>query len=1137
MKRRLSTALSFLSALLVSVPLAVESSCSKGCDSALASYYVWQGTNLTFISTVFNTSISRIRDYNSDQISNVNSVRWGIRINIPFECHCIQGSFLGHEFTYQTRTGDTYDEIATQWYSNLTTVSWLQRFNSYPATNIPENSPLNVTVNCSCGDATVSKDYGLFLTYPLREEDSLENIAESSNLTTQLIQSYNPGANFSQGSGLVYIPAKGGDICNCAMAPWHQFSLGSCGAGLSGGVVAGISVGVIVLVVGAALFAYARFYRKKKVEQGIFLSGSHEHSSQAGEAQNALVKSSESYGQAGGGSSLTGITVDKSMEFSYEELANATDNFSMSKIIGKGGFGSVYYAELRGQKVAIKKMDMQASREFLAELRVLSRVHHLNLVRLIGYCVEGSLFLVYEYIENGNLSEHLRGSKEPLSWTSRVQIALDSARGLEYIHEHTVPVYIHRDIKSANILIDTNLHAKVADFGLTRLTEGNTSLPTRLVGTFGYMPPEYAQYGDVSAKVDVYAFGVVLYELISAKEAVVKESGSVSDTKGLVTMFEEVLNQSDSSKDIRELVDPRLGDSYPLDSVRKMAQLAKVCTQENPQLRPTMRSVVVALMTLSSTTEDWDIGTFYDNPALVNLMSGSITMAAKVGPILAATFILLLLSPEVYSASNDGLVRIGLKKRKLDRVNHISVSRMSKEGFLRSPGRNYPNDYLRDSGDADVVSLKNYLDAQYFGEIGIGSPSQKFTVIFDTGSSNLWVPSSKCYFSLSCYIHSKYKSSASSTYAKNGKSAAIHYGTGAISGFFSQDNVRVGDLVVNSQDFIEATREPGITFLAAKFDGILGLGFQEISVGGAVPVWYNMVEQGLVKEPVFSFWLNREVEGEEGGEIVFGGVDPNHYKGEHTYVPVTRKGYWQFDMGDVLINGETTGYCGGGCSAIADSGTSLLAGPTTIITQINHAIGASGVVSQECKTVIAQYGKTIIDLLLAKAQPQKICSQVGFCTFDGTQGVSMGIKSVVDKNSDRSSNGLHDAMCTACEMAVVWMQNQIRRNQTEEQIIDYVNQLCDRLPSPMGESVVDCDNLSSLPSVSFTIGGNIFDLSPEEYVLKVEAGPASQCISGFIALDVAPPRGPLWILGDVFMGRYHTVFDYGNMQVGFAEAA
>ncbi|KAK7846886.1 aspartic proteinase a1 [Quercus suber] len=421
-------------------------------------------------------------------------------------------------------------------------------------------------------------------------------------------------------------------------------------------------------------------------------------------------------------------------------------------------------------------------------------------------------------------------------------------------------------------------------------------------------------------------------------------------------------------------------------------------------------------------------------------------MNTKYRASLASLLLLLLLCSTVFSASNDGLIRIGLKKKKLDQSNRLAGRFDSKEpAKLRAPTRKYYlNGHLGNSEDAS-------------------------------------------------------------------KTAEIHYGTGAISGFFSQDHVKLGDLAVKNQDFIEATREPSITFLAAKFDGILGLGFQEISVGNAVPVWYNMVDQGLVQEPVFSFWLNRNIEGEEGGEIVFGGVDSDHYNGEHTYVPVTQKGYWQFDLDDVLVGGETTGFCGDGCSAIADSGTSLLAGPTTVVTQINHAIGASGIVSQECKTVVAQYGKTILDMLVTE--------------------------SVLDESKDKTSDGVHDAMCTACEMAVVWMANQLRRNQTEEQILDYVNQLCDRLPSPNGESAVDCSSLSSMPDVSFTIGGQVFDLAPEQYVLKVGEGVAAQCISGFIALDVPPPRGPLWILGDVFMGRYHTVFDYGNSRVGFAEAA
>ncbi|KAL8136849.1 hypothetical protein V2J09_002850 [Rumex salicifolius] len=285
-----------------------------------------------------------------------------------------------------------------------------------------------------------------------------------------------------------------------------------------------------------------------------------------------------------------------------------------------------------------------------------------------------------------------------------------------------------------------------------------------------------------------------------------------------------------------------------------------------------------------------------------------ISMDMKLKAVLVPLLLSLLLSPYVNSASNDGLLRIGLKKKTLD-MNTLDAARLRGRESLTGALLKYGlNDYLVGSEEGDVVQLTNYMDAQYFGEIGIGTPPQNFTVIFDTGSSNLWVPSAKCYFSIACYFHSKYKSSLSSTYKKNGKSADIHYGTGAISGYFSEDNVHVADLVVKKQEFIEATKEPSVTFMVAKFDGILGLGFQEISVGKAVPVWYNMVKQGLVKDPVFSFWLNRKVGEEEGGEIVFGGADPDHYKGKHTYAPITRKGYWQFNMGDVLIDGKATGY-------------------------------------------------------------------------------------------------------------------------------------------------------------------------------------------------------------------------------------
>nr|CAD1820450.1 unnamed protein product [Ananas comosus var. bracteatus] len=544
--------------LLGSLPLRSESSCRKGCDLAIGSYYLTPGS-----------------------ISTSPTVPAGSRVNVSFPCDCLGGgAFLGHVFTYQVGKGDTYSSIAATVYANLTTATALAAANSYPVNNVPLGAEINVTVNCSCGDADVSSNYGLFVTYPLRPGDSLASVAAEYGLSSQqdLLERYNPGVNFSAGTGIVFVPTEG----------------------LRGGAIAGISG---AKKEGGKVSLLSSAYGNNLVVHG--------HDTVP---PNGSVEITPHVGST---SQLAAFTADKSVEFSYEELARATDDFNLTNKIGQGGFGAVYYAELRGEKAAIKKMDMKASREFFAEVKVLTHVHHLNLVRLLGYCVKDSLFLVYEYIDNGNLSQHLRGSgRNPLQWSARVQIALDAARGLEYIHEHTVPAYIHRDIKSANILIDS------CRFWVNKLTEvGNMPVQTRLVGTFGYMPPEYAQMGDVSPKVDVYAFGVVLYELISAKEAILR-TGPVTDSKGLVGLFEDALGQPDPMEHVRKLVDPRLGDNFPLDSVHKMALLAKACTQENPQLRPSMQAVAVALMILSSNTEELVFDGLYAKHPLINLMSG-----------------------------------------------------------------------------------------------------------------------------------------------------------------------------------------------------------------------------------------------------------------------------------------------------------------------------------------------------------------------------------------------------------------------------------------------------------------------------------------------------------------------------------
>lgn len=193
-----------------------HSKCSKGCGLALGSYYVWPESNLTVISDFMNIKIEEIVSYNKLLIPNQNSVQSDIRINIPFPCDCINGEFLGHVFKYSLRSGDTYDRIANLYYANLTTTEWLIRFNTFNPNNIPDtNEKLNVTVSCSCGSSIVSKDYGLFVTFPLRLGDSLVSVANQTNLDldlsvgSNLLQSYNPGVNFSAARGVVYVPGKG----------------------------------------------------------------------------------------------------------------------------------------------------------------------------------------------------------------------------------------------------------------------------------------------------------------------------------------------------------------------------------------------------------------------------------------------------------------------------------------------------------------------------------------------------------------------------------------------------------------------------------------------------------------------------------------------------------------------------------------------------------------------------------------------------------------------------------------------------------------------------------------------------------------------------------------------------------------
>ncbi|XP_068453350.1 pepsin A-like [Clinocottus analis] len=343
---------------------------------------------------------------------------------------------------------------------------------------------------------------------------------------------------------------------------------------------------------------------------------------------------------------------------------------------------------------------------------------------------------------------------------------------------------------------------------------------------------------------------------------------------------------------------------------------------------------------------------------------------------------------------------------------------LQEKGLWEEYRKQYPYNPMAKFFQGGSEAMTNDADLSYYGVISIGTPPQSFSVIFDTGSSNLWVPSVYC-SSQACNNHRKFNPQQSSTFKWGSQSLSIQYGTGSMTGYLAIDNVEVGGITVSEQVFgISRTEAPFMAHMAA--DGILGLAFQSIASDNVVPVMDNMIKEGLVSQPLFSVYLSGN--SDQGSEVVFGGIDSSHYTGPITWISLSSATYWQIKMDSVTINGQVVA-CAGGCQAIIDTGTSQIVGPSSDINNMNSWVGAS----------TNQYG----------------------------------------------------------------------------------------------ESTVNCQNIQSMPEITFTLDGHDFVVPASAYVSVSSYG----CNTGF-----GSGGSDLWILGDVFIREFYAIFDHQNQQIGLAKS-
>ena len=550
---------------------------------------------LSSIASLFNADISKLFSINNMVEANSSkNLMPGHEIIIPITC-CCPDRFSEAKFIYNSSHSDSLPTAACTVFEGLVKAQSLMEENPDFGGDYPGDLTVTVPVRCACL-GKFERDNGVkyLVTYPVIEGDRTDLMALKFGVHEEMILAVNKlhryAAIFPQTTLLIptkNVPMVNREIDsvyeNSSPSPQESDPLKKVKNGTKPSnkishllLGLGIFTGIVVMVVVSAgsIFFWKRYHRRRFEPL----------SARASQLSNL----SQDF--------LDGMSKLKQslMGFSLEELRNATEDFGKAAMIG----GAVYQGRIGGRVMAIKEMETEEAAHHVIE--ILTRINHVNMVKLEGCCYAPRPYLVFEFVENGSLRDCLSDPKVAmqLTWKKRKQIAFDIAVGLHYIHYCTKPTYVHRNIHSRNVLITRDWRAKISGFRMAKaLLSGQEEIETQIneyvvVGKEGHLAPEYLSNGLVSRKMDIYAFGVVLLELVSAKEAITKESFFLDSAKLVMEGSSERLEK------LKEFMDPFPQGDYQLSDVLCLASLANHCTEDDPRLRPTINDLLKALSSI-----------------------------------------------------------------------------------------------------------------------------------------------------------------------------------------------------------------------------------------------------------------------------------------------------------------------------------------------------------------------------------------------------------------------------------------------------------------------------------------------------------------------------------------------------------